>query len=122
VPAKPQNLFPRNVSQDALWGMETANIDIALGTNHWSQQQIINAVLHPVAGKQMEYMALMDDPDLQDLWNRGFSNKLTFQGIHDIPGRNTCLFVELKTYQKTVKSCMVKLCVSTSLTKKRRSA
>jgi hypothetical protein len=60
----------------------------------------------------MEYMTLMKDPDLQPLWTRGFSNESghLFQGIRDIPGTNTCFFVELTnipkdrqiTYEKTV--------------------
>jgi hypothetical protein len=50
----------------------------------------------------MEYTALMKDPSLQPLWKRGFGNELgrLFQGIRDIPGTDTCLFVELKNIQK----------------------
>jgi hypothetical protein len=48
--------------------METSNMDIALGTKHYSQQQFAYTVVHPITGKQMEYMALMNDPDLQPLW------------------------------------------------------
>jgi hypothetical protein len=50
----------------------------------------------------MEYMALMNDPNLQPLWKRGFSNEARrlFQGIHDIPGTNTCFFVELTSIPK----------------------
>jgi hypothetical protein len=112
VPAHSQNLSPRNLSQDDLWSMNTANVVISLGTNHWSKQHLANAVVHPITGKQMEYMALMNDPDLQPLWKRGFRNKAgrLFQGIIDIPGTNTCFFVELIsipkdrkiTYGKTV--------------------
>jgi hypothetical protein len=68
VPARTQNLSPRNLSQDDFWSMETSNMDISLGTNHWSQQHFFNAVINPVTSKQMEYMALMNDPDLQHLW------------------------------------------------------
>jgi hypothetical protein len=77
--------------------MATANMAISLGTNNWSQQHLANAVVHQVTGKQMEYMALMDDLDLQSLWKRGFINDTgrLFQGIHDIPGTNPCFFVEL---------------------------
>jgi hypothetical protein len=75
---------------------------IALGTNHWSQQHLANSVVHPTTGKQMEYMALMNDPYLQPLWKRGFSNEAgrLFQGIHDIPDTNTCFFVELTNIPK----------------------
>jgi hypothetical protein len=50
----------------------------------------------------MEYMALMNDPDLQPRWKRGFNNEVgrLFQGIHDIPGTKTCLFVELTNIPK----------------------
>jgi hypothetical protein len=50
----------------------------------------------------MEYMALMKDPDLQPLWKRGFGNEAGrhFQGIHDIPGTDTCFFVELPNIPK----------------------
>jgi hypothetical protein len=92
--------------------METSNQAIALGANRWSQQHFSHALVHPVTGKQMEYMAPMKDPDLQPLWKRSFSNEMgrLFQGIHNIPGTTTCFFVELKnipkdrkiTYGKTV--------------------
>jgi hypothetical protein len=74
VSARSQNLSPRNLSQNDFWSMETANIAIALGKNHWSQPHLANAVFHPITGKQIEYIALMIDPDLQPLWKRGFSN------------------------------------------------
>jgi hypothetical protein len=75
---------------------------IALGANHWSHQHFANAVVNTVTGKQMEYMALMTDPDLQFLWKSGFSNETgrLFQGICNIPGTNTCFFVELKNIPK----------------------
>jgi hypothetical protein len=67
VPVRTQNLSPRNLSQDDFWSMGTANMAVSLGTNHWSQHNFANAVVHPITGKQMEYMALMNDPDLQPL-------------------------------------------------------
>jgi hypothetical protein len=71
---------------------------IALGNNHWSQRHQANAVIPPVTGKEMEYSALMKDPRLQPLWTRGFGNKCgrLFQGIRDIPGTDTCFFIDLK--------------------------
>jgi hypothetical protein len=77
-------------------------MDISLGTNHWSQQQSANAVVHPVTGNQMKYIALMYDPDPQPMWKRGFNNEAgrLFQGIRDIPGTNTCFFVELTNIPK----------------------
>jgi hypothetical protein len=78
--------------------MDSAHMAIALGNNHWSQRHQANAVIHPVTGKEMEYSALMKDPRLQMLWTRGFGNECgyLFQGIRDIPGTDTCFFIELK--------------------------
>jgi hypothetical protein len=50
VPARTQNLSPRNLSQADFWDMETANMAIALGANHWSQKHFVNAVVNPVTG------------------------------------------------------------------------
>jgi hypothetical protein len=104
VPAPTQDLSPRNLSQDDFWSMGSANMAVALGTNHWYQRHFSNAVVHPITGKQMEYMALMNDPDLQPLWKRGFRNKAgrLFQGIRDIPGTKTCFFVKLKNIPKII--------------------
>jgi hypothetical protein len=102
VPRRSQNISPRNLSKDNFWDMETANMAIALGNRHWSQKHHANAVVNPVTGKEMEYTDLMKDPNLQPLWKRGFGNEVgrLFQGIHDIPGTNTCFFVELKNIPK----------------------
>jgi hypothetical protein len=104
VPMRSQKFSPRNLSQDDFWGMESANMAIALATHHWSQQHCANAVVHPVTGKEMEYTALMKDPTLQPLWKRGFGNEVgrLFQGIRDIPGTNTCFFVELTNIPKDI--------------------
>jgi hypothetical protein len=44
----------------------------------------------------MEYMARKKDPRLQPLWKRGFGNEVRrlFQGIHNIPGTDTCFFIK----------------------------
>jgi hypothetical protein len=94
-----QNLSPRNLSQNDFWDMETANMAIALGNHHWSQQYHANAVVHPVTGKEMEYTALVKDPSLQPLWKRDEIGRL-FQGIRDIPGTDTCFFVKLTNIPK----------------------
>jgi hypothetical protein len=75
---------------------------IALGNHHWSQQHQANAVVHPITGKEMEYMALMKDPSLQPLWKLGFGNEVgrLFQGIWDIPGTDTYFFFELTNIPK----------------------
>jgi hypothetical protein len=102
VPTRSQSLAPRNLSQKDFYGMETVHMAISLGTNHWSQQHQANAVIHPVTGKEMEYMALMKDPRLQPLWKRGFGNECgrLFQGIRDIPGTDTCFFIKLTNIPK----------------------
>jgi hypothetical protein len=105
VPTRSRNLSPRNLSQNDFCGMDTAHMAIALGNNHWSQQHLANAVIHPVTGKEMEYMALMKDPRLQPLWKRGFGNECgrLFQGIQDIPGTDTCFFIKLTNVPKDIK-------------------
>jgi hypothetical protein len=102
VPRRSQNLAPRNLSQDNFCGMDTAHMAIALGNHHWSQVHQANAVVHPITGKEMEYMALMKDPRLQPLWKRGFGNEVRrlFQGIRDIPGTDTCFFIKLTNIPK----------------------
>jgi hypothetical protein len=82
--------------------MDTAHMAIALGNNHWSRQHLANAVIHPVTGKEMEYLELMKDPGLQPLWTRGFGNEYgrLFQGIQDIPGTDICLFINLTSIPK----------------------
>jgi hypothetical protein len=62
-----QNLSPRNLSQDNFGDMDTAHMAIALKNRHWSLQHQSNAVVHPITGKEMEYMALMKDPCLKPL-------------------------------------------------------
>jgi hypothetical protein len=102
VPTRSQRHSPRNLSQNSFSRMDTAHMDISLGNNHWSRQHLTNAVIHPVTGKEMEYMALMKDPRLQPLWTLGFGNECgrLFQGIKDIPGTNTCLFIKLTNIPK----------------------
>jgi hypothetical protein len=70
VPTRSRRLSPRNLSQHDLCGMDNAHMAIALGDNHWSQQHEANAVIHPITGQEMEYMALMKDPRLYTLWQR----------------------------------------------------
>jgi hypothetical protein len=72
VPTRSRNLSPRNLSQDYLCRMDTANMAIALRDNHWSQQHQVNTVIHPLTGKVMEYAALMKDPRLRPFRTRGF--------------------------------------------------
>jgi hypothetical protein len=124
VPMRSQNLSPRNVLQTDFWDMETANTAIALGNHHWSQQHNANAVVHPVTGKEMEYMALMKDPSLQPLWKRGFGNEIgrLFQGIRDIPGTDTFFFVKLTNIPKDRKITYGKIVCDYKPHKKKKSA
>jgi hypothetical protein len=55
VPTGSWRLSPRNLYQDDFCGMDTSNMAIALGNNHWSQRHHANAVVHPVTEKEMEY-------------------------------------------------------------------
>jgi hypothetical protein len=82
--------------------MDTLHMAIALGDNRWSRQHQANAVIHPITGKEMEYIALMKDPRLQPLWTRGFGNECgrLFQGIRDIPGTDICFFIKLTNILK----------------------
>jgi hypothetical protein len=102
VPTRSRNLSPRNLSQYDFCRMDTAHMAIALGNNHWSQKHQANAIIHPVTGKEMEYMALTKDPRLQPLWKRGFGNECgrLFQGTIDIPGTDTCFFIKLTNAPK----------------------
>jgi hypothetical protein len=102
VPTRSQRLSPRNLSQDDFCGMDTAHMAIALGDNHWSRQHLAIAVIHPVTGKEIEYMALMRDLQLKPLWTRGFGNECgrLFQGVRDIAGTDTCFFVTLTDIPK----------------------
>jgi hypothetical protein len=72
VPTRAQNLSPRNFSQDDVCGMDTDHMAIDLGNNHWSQHRQANGVVYRIAGKEMEYMAIMKDPRLQPLCKTRF--------------------------------------------------
>jgi hypothetical protein len=51
VPARVHNLSPRNLPQDDFLDMVNTNQLSALGTNHWTNVQMANAVVHPFTGK-----------------------------------------------------------------------
>jgi hypothetical protein len=63
---------------------------------------MMNSVIHPVTGKEMHNMDLMKDPELAPLFEIGLGNKLgrICDGIRDIAGTNTALFVELSSIPK----------------------
>jgi hypothetical protein len=106
-----QRLSPRNLSQDDFCGMDSAHMAIALGNTHWSQRHQANTVIHPVTGKEIEYSALMKDPRLQPLWTQGFGNECgrLFQGVRDIPGSDTCFFIDMQNIPNDRDSTYVKI-------------
>jgi hypothetical protein len=71
--------------------MGGANCAIALGENHWKNTKMMNSVIHPVTGKEMQFKDLMKDPELGPLFEIGLGNELEriCQGIRDITGTNT---------------------------------
>jgi hypothetical protein len=111
MPSRSLRLSPHNLSQNDFIGVDTDHMTIFPGDNHWSQQHQANAVIHPTNGKEMEYMALMKDPHLQPLWQRGFGNECRrlCQGIRDIPGTDTCFFTKLTNILKDRKITYCKI-------------
>jgi hypothetical protein len=71
----------------------------------------------------MEYMALMKDPRLQPLWTRGFGNECgrLFQGIRDIPGTDTCFFINITNNPKDRKITYGKIVCITNPTKQKKN-
>jgi hypothetical protein len=82
--------------------MGSAKNDIALGNNHFTNKPIMNAVINPASGKEMQYKDIMQNPTLGPKYKTGFGNELgrLCQGIRDIQGTNTCFFVELSNIPK----------------------
>jgi hypothetical protein len=74
VQARTHQLFPRNLSWDFL-DIGGASCAIAFGKNHWTMTPMMNSVIHPVTGKEMQYTDLMKDPDLGPLFEIGLSNE-----------------------------------------------
>jgi hypothetical protein len=101
VQARMHHLSPQNLSRDFL-DIDGANCAIAFGKNHWKTTPMINAVIHTVTGKEMQYKDLMKDPDLGPLFEIGLSNQLgrICQGIREIAGTNTAFFVDLTSIPK----------------------
>jgi hypothetical protein len=72
---------------------------------------MMNSVVHPITGKEMQYKDLMKDPDLGPLFEIGLSNELgrICQGIQDIAGTNTALVIDLTSTPKDRKITYGKL-------------
>jgi hypothetical protein len=123
VPAWTHNLSPRNLSQDDFWDIGTTNKAIALGTNNCTNIHLVKAGVHPITGKEMEYIVLMKDPVLQPLWEILFGNEVgrLFQGIRNNQGTKTLFKLNSKTSPSTDKSHMSTLSVTISLTKRKKN-
>jgi hypothetical protein len=91
--------------------MGSANHATSFGNNHSTDGPMMNAVLHPVTGKEMQYKDIMKHPLLGPRYKKGFENELGHlcQGIRDIKGTNNCFFVELKSIPKDRKIAYGKL-------------
>jgi hypothetical protein len=88
-----------------------ANCAIAFGENHWTKTYMMNSVIHPSTGKEMQYKDLMKDPDLVPSFEMGLSNELDriCQDIRDIARTNTAFFIDLKSIPKNRKITYGKL-------------
>jgi hypothetical protein len=88
-----------------------AKCAIVFGENDWTNTPMMNSVIHPVTGKEMQYKDFMKDPELGPLFEIGLSNELgrICQGIRDIYGTNTAFFVDLASIPKDRKITYRKL-------------
>jgi hypothetical protein len=102
VLVRARNISPINLSQGDFLDMGSENHAISFENNHWTDIPMMNAVLHPATGKEMQYKDIMKHPLLGSRYKRGFVNELgrLCQDIRDIKGTNTCFFVELKNIPK----------------------
>jgi hypothetical protein len=110
VQARTHQLSPRNLSRDFL-DIGGANCAIACSKNHCTTTPVMNAVIHTVTGKEMQYKDLMKYPYLGPLFEIGLSNELgrICRGIRDIAGTNTAFFVDLTSIPKDHKITYGKL-------------
>jgi hypothetical protein len=113
LPARARNLSPRNLSPGDFWDTGSANNDIPLGNNHWTKKPMMNAVLHPASGKEMQYKYIMQHTTMGPKYKTGFGNERgrRCQGIRDIQGTNACFFVELYNIPKDLKNHIWKNCL-----------
>jgi hypothetical protein len=101
VKPRAQQIPPRNLSRDFL-DLGAANCACALGGNNWTKKPMMNSVIHPVTGKEMQYKDIMKDAILGPLFEIGLSNELgrIFQGIRDVAGTNTTFLIDLTSIPK----------------------
>jgi hypothetical protein len=88
-----------------------ANCAIAFVENHWTKTHMINSVIRPSTGKDMQYKDLIKDPYLGPSFEIGLSNEVgrIIQGTRDIAGTNTAFFIDLKSIPKNCKITYGKL-------------
>jgi hypothetical protein len=72
---------------------------------------MMNSVINPSTGREMQYKDLMKDTELGTLFEIGLSNELgrICQGIRDISGTNTAFFIDLESIPKKCKISYGKL-------------
>jgi hypothetical protein len=118
VKARAQKLSPWNLLRNLLY-LGAASCACALGDNHWKKKPMMNSVIHPVTGKEMQYKDLIKDPIFGPLFEIGLRNELgrICQGICDVAGTNTDFFIDLNNIPKTVKLLMANLFLSSNPTK-----
>jgi hypothetical protein len=64
VPTRERNLSIRNLSQGDFWDLGSANNAIVLGNNNLTNTPMMNAVIHPASGKEMQYKDIVQHPTL----------------------------------------------------------
>jgi hypothetical protein len=110
VKERAQQLSPLNLSRDFL-ELGAANCACPLGDNHWTKTPMMNYVIHPVTGKEMQYKDLMKDPIFGPLFEIGLSNELgrICQDIRDVAETNTAFCIDLHNIPKDRKTTYGKL-------------
>jgi hypothetical protein len=70
---------------------------------------MMNSVIHPITGKEMQYKDLMKDPDLGPLFEIGLSNELgrICKGIRDISWTNNAFFIDLTSIPKDLQNYII---------------
>jgi hypothetical protein len=96
-----RQLSLRNLSRNLL-DIGGAKCAIAFGENHWKNTPMMNSIIHPMTGKEIQYKDFMKDPELGPLFKIHLSNELgrICQGISEIAGTNTAFFVDLASIPK----------------------
>jgi hypothetical protein len=56
--------------------MGSANNAIPLGNHHWTKTAMMNTVINPASGKEMQYKYIMQHPTLGPKYKTGFGNEL----------------------------------------------